>query len=92
MPSIPSLLPQEPVQIELRKLASFLLTLLLLEQALFVCEAWKQLVALTANVLNVPMSVCAPEKSIVPWACATVANVSAMRNGAKERAACRSVS
>jgi len=30
-----------------------------------------------AKVLNVPMSVCAPEKSIVPWAWAMLVTVSA---------------
>jgi hypothetical protein len=34
-----------------------------------------------ANVLKVPMSVCAPEKSIVPCAWATPANVSATSVG-----------
>src|ERR1700749_133211 len=42
--------------------------------------------AYMANVLNVPMRVCAPEKSIVPWAFAVVANVRATRIGPRLRA------
>ena len=43
--------------------------------------------ARTALVLNVPMSVCAPEKSIVPCACAAVTNESATNAGANARSA-----
>jgi hypothetical protein len=43
--------------------------------------------AYTANVLNVPMSVVAPEKSIVPCAFAALANASARRVGAITREA-----
>lgn len=40
-----------------------------------------------AKVLNVDISVVAPEKSIVPWACGAVANVSAISVGVNARVA-----
>src|SRR5579862_3584303 len=43
--------------------------------------------AYMAKVLNVPIKVCAPEKSIVPWACATVPRDRARKAGAIERMA-----
>src|SRR5216683_1347767 len=42
-------------------------------------------------ILNVPISVCAPEKSIVPCACATLANVSATSAGHNTRVAWNSL-
>jgi hypothetical protein len=48
-------------------------------------------VAESASVLKVPISVEAPEKSIVPWAWAMPANVSATRVGPITRTALSSV-
>jgi len=48
--------------------------------AIFRPDAWLP-ATMAAQVLNVPMSVCVPEKSIVPCACATPGKASATNVG-----------